>query len=67
MTYEQRLAFYKEYMNVLMTDPMNLPVWLYLNYKFMMPASMISRNDEVEKWLSHFSLNGIKNFSICRP
>jgi hypothetical protein len=67
MSLEQRLAFYKEYMTILMTDPLNLPIWWMLQMKFMLPAAMISRNDEMENFISHFSLNGIRNFNICRP
>jgi hypothetical protein len=67
MTLDQQLAFYQEYMQILMTDPLSLPVWLMLQRKFMLPAAMISRNDDMEKFIGHFSLNGVKNFSICRP
>ena len=42
-------------------------VWLMLQVKFMGPARMISRNDEMEKFMSHFSLNGIKIPTICKP
>jgi hypothetical protein len=42
-------------------------VWLFLQMKFMTPAAMISRNDEMEKFLRHFSLNGVKQSNICRP
>jgi hypothetical protein len=67
MSTEQRLAFFKEYLTVLITDPLNLPVWWMLQLKFMVPAMMISRNDEMEKWLSHFSLNGIRSSNLCKP
>jgi len=40
-------------------------VWLMLQYKFMTPAKMISFNADMEDYLKHFSLNGIKKFSIC--
>jgi hypothetical protein len=66
MSQEQRLAFYKEYMEVLTTEPLNLPMWLYLQYKFMTPTMMIARNDEMQKFIGHFSLNGIKS-NICKP
>ena len=59
--------FYKEYMHILTTDPLSLPVWLMLQRKFMLPAMMIARNDEMEKFMSHFSLNGIKVPTICKP
>jgi hypothetical protein len=56
--------FYKEYMNILMTDPLSLPVWLMLQRKFMMPASMIARNDRMEQYMKMYSLNGIKPMCI---
>jgi hypothetical protein len=52
--------FYKEYMNVLMTDPLNLPVWLMLQRKFMGPAMMIAKGNEMETFMKQFSLNGLK-------
>ena len=42
-------------------------VWLILQYKFMMPAAVIARNDAMEDWMKHFSLNGIKIPTICKP
>ena len=57
----------KDYFKVLTTDPLSLPMWWYLYYKFMMPARMISNNDEMEKFLSHFSLNGLKRSNLCKP
>lgn len=42
-------------------------IWLMLQYKFMTPANMISVNDDMQEYLKHFSLNGIKQFNICRP
>lgn len=59
--------FFKEYLEVLQTDPLSLPVWWYLNYKFMTPAAMIARNDKMEEFMKHFSLNGIKIPTICKP
>lgn len=41
-------------------------VWLMLQYQFMTPAKMIGMGDDMEQYLKHFSLNGIKQFSICR-
>jgi hypothetical protein len=67
MSQEQRIAFYKEYMNILMTDPLSIPVWLMLQRKFMGPAMMIAKGGEMEKWLSHFSLNGIRSSNLCKP
>ena len=47
-------------------------MWLYdyyiytmLQMYFMGPAKMIARGDEMEKFVKHFSLNGIK--PICKP
>jgi len=59
--------FYKEYMNILMTDPLSLPVWLMLQRKFMMPAMMISRRSDMEDFMKRYSLNGIKVPTICKP
>jgi len=49
-----------EYYKILLTDPLNLPMWFYLQYKFMTPAKMIARNDQMQKFMGQFSLNGIK-------
>lgn len=38
-----------------------------LQLYFMSPAKMMSRGDEMEKFMKHYSLDGIKSFSICRP
>jgi len=46
---------------------MDYYVWLFLQMKFMGPASMISRGAEMETFMKHFSLNGIKPPTICRP
>ena len=35
-------------------------IWMMLQMKFMGPARMIARGDEMEKFVNHFSLNGIK-------
>lgn len=56
-----------EYYKLLLTDPLSLPVWWLLTIQFKLPAILIARNDEMEKFLGTVSLNGIKNFSICRP
>jgi hypothetical protein len=67
MSLEQRLAFYQEYTHILMTDPLSLPVWLMLQRKFTVPAMMIANGGEMEKWLGHFSLNGIRSSNLCKP
>jgi hypothetical protein len=59
--------FYKEYMNVLATDPLSLPVWLMLQYKFMSPAAMIAKGDKMEQYMKMYSLNGLKVPTICKP
>jgi len=41
-------------------------VWLMLQFKFMTPAKMIAHNDEMQKFIGQFSLNGIKS-NICNP
>jgi len=38
-----------------------------LEQKFMGPAKMMARGDEMEKFVKHFSLNGIKIPTICKP
>jgi hypothetical protein len=67
MTQEQLYAFYKEYITVLTTEPLNLPIWLMLQCKFMSPAMMIANGGEVEKFVGRFSLNGWKTGNICNP
>ena len=42
-------------------------VWLMLQYKFMSPAKMIAYNDDMEKYLKTFSLNGLKASNLCKP
>jgi hypothetical protein len=39
-------------------------IWLMLQFKFMTPAKLIAHNDEMEKFLSQFSLNGIKRLPL---
>lgn len=41
-------------------------MWLYLENKFYGPARMIAKNDEMQKWMGHFSLNGVRS-NICKP
>jgi hypothetical protein len=42
-------------------------VWLMLQMKFMSPAAMIARGGEMEQFMKHFSLNGVKAPTICKP
>lgn len=69
MSPQQQIDFYKEYMAVLMTDPLNLPVWWMLQVKFMLPAMLIARNDSMEEFIKTYSLNGIKSNlgNMCKP
>lgn len=41
-------------------------VWMMLQYKFMMPAKFMGVGDDMEAYLKSFSLNGIKQFNLCR-
>jgi len=52
--------------NYLMYWWFDYTIWLMLQYKFMAPANMISANDDMQDFLKHFSLNGIKQFNLCR-
>jgi hypothetical protein len=38
-------------------------IWLMLQMKFMMPAYMISKNNDMQDFLKQFSLNGLKTHS----
>lgn len=42
-------------------------IWLLLQMKFMAPAGMIARNDQMEQFMKQFSLNGVKIPTICKP
>lgn len=41
-------------------------IWLYLQYKFMMPAHLISKSGDMEDWMKQFSLNGLRS-NLCKP
>ena len=41
-------------------------VWLMLQLYFV-PYRMASMGDEVDQWISQYSLNGMKLFNICKP
>ena len=49
-----------EFTELLLSDPLSIPVWWMLQVKFMLPAMLISHGDEMEKFVSSVSLNGIK-------
>ena len=42
-------------------------VWLMLQMKFMTPAYMIAKNDDVQEFMKQFSLNGVKSSNLCKP
>ncbi len=42
-------------------------VWLLLQTKFMMPAYMIGKNDDMQEFMKQFTLNGIKASNLCKP
>jgi hypothetical protein len=44
-------------------------VWLMLQMKFMTPAYMIAKNDDMQEFMKQFSLNGIKSRPLqhCKP
>ena len=37
-------------------------IWLMLQFKFMMPAYLIAKQDEMGQWIATASLNGIKGY-----
>lgn len=39
--------------------------WSMLQWYFM-PHTLMSKGSEVDQWVSQFSTNGLKQFSICR-
>ena len=39
-------------------------MWLFLNAKFMAPAKMIARNDQLESLMKFY---GMKMPTICKP
>lgn len=39
-------------------------VWLFLQWYYL-PMKIISKGDELDQFISHFSLNGIKPFTMC--
>ena len=40
-------------------------VWIFLQYYYL-PMRIIAKGDDVDQFISQFSLNGIKAFNICR-
>lgn len=50
-------------------DPVNKlmdwNVWMFLQWYYL-PMRIISKGDDMDQFISQFTLNGIKSFSICR-
>lgn len=46
---------------------MDYCMWLFLQNKFSGPARMIARGSEMEEFIKHFTLNGVKASTICKP
>ncbi len=40
-------------------------VWLFLQWYYS-PFILMRKGDEIDQFLSHFSLNGIKSFGLCK-
>lgn len=58
--------FSEQLLNNVMAAWFDYCVWFYLQNKFYGPARMMAKNDEMQEWLNHFSLNGIRS-NICKP
>jgi hypothetical protein len=39
-------------------------IWMFLQWYYM-PMTLISKGDEMDKFISHFTLNGVKPFTMC--
>ena len=63
---DKYLTTYKEFLEILVKDPLSLPVWWMLQIQFMLPAILIAHNDEMEKYIGAVSLNGIRS-NLCKP
>ena len=50
--------------NILFENIMDYYAWMFLQWHFM-PYTLISKGDEMDKFVSHFSLNGMKPFTMC--
>ena len=46
-------------------DPLSLPVLLFI-YWYYLPY-MLAGDQELDKWMSSVSLNGIKWSNLCKP
>jgi hypothetical protein len=50
--------------NIFFENIMDYYAWMFLQWYYM-PMTLISKGDEMDKFISHFSLNGIKPFTMC--
>ena len=44
---------------------MDYNVYWFLQWYYL-PMRMITKGDDVDRFISHFSLNGLKPFNICQ-
>ena len=40
-------------------------VWLFLQWYYL-PMRIITKGDDVDRFISQFTLNGFKSYNICR-
>ena len=40
-------------------------VWLFLQWYYS-PFMLMSKGDEIDQFLSHFSLNDVKSYTMCK-
>lgn len=45
---------------------MDYSVWLMLQYKFMLPAQMVSVNDDMQEFLKYFNLTVSQVSNLCQ-
>jgi hypothetical protein len=50
--------------NIFFENIMDYNAWMFLQWYYM-PMTLISKGDEMDKFISHFSLNGMKPFTMC--
>jgi hypothetical protein len=51
--------------NNILESIMDYNVWLFLQWYYS-PFMLMSKGDEIDRFLSQFSLNGIKSFGLCK-
>lgn len=44
---------------------MDWNAWMFLQWYYL-PMRIIQKGDDMDQFISQFSLNGIKSFNICR-